>query len=105
MKSLRWCPTAHDAMFLATNSHKCLLTLLDYANAKFPSNSSKMSIESLARLEGVQAVDFNHIEVCLQALVDDATFCGLPLDEDNEDDKTLERVKAWVGQLKGEMSL
>lgn len=40
-----------------------------------------------------------------KALVDDATFCGLPLDEDNEDDKTLERVKAWVGQLKGEMSL
>ena len=41
----------------------------------------------------------------MQALVDDATFCGLPLDEDNEDDKTLERVKAWIGQLKGEMSL
>lgn len=49
----------------------------------------------------------SHLSTSLlvQALVNDATFCGLPLDEDNEDDKTLERVRAWVGQLKGEMSL
>jgi len=41
----------------------------------------------------------------MQATIDDSTFCGLPLDEDNEDDKTLERVKGWVKQLKGEMSI
>lgn len=41
----------------------------------------------------------------MQALIDDDTFCGLPLDEDNEDDKTLDRVKAWVKQLKGEMNV
>jgi len=40
-----------------------------------------------------------------KATIDDSTFCGLPLDEDNEDDKTAGRVKEWVSQLKGEMSL
>lgn len=40
-----------------------------------------------------------------KAQIDDSTFCGLPLDEDNEDDKTQGRVKGWVKQLKGEMSL
>lgn len=41
--------------------------------------------------------------VCLvQSLLDDGKFCGLPLDEDNEDDKTEGRIKAWVEQLKGE---
>lgn len=60
---------------------------------------------------GMQKQSHTHRKCCsplltfLQALIDDATFCGLPLDEDNEDDKTLERVKAWVGQLKGEMNL
>jgi flavodoxin I len=38
----------------------------------------------------------------LQALLDEGLFCGLALDEDNEDDKTAGRVKAWVKQLKGE---
>ena len=41
----------------------------------------------------------------VQATIDDSTFCGLPLDEDNEDDKTAGRVKDWVAQLKGEMSI
>ena len=41
----------------------------------------------------------------MQATIDDSTFCGLPLDEDNEDDKTAGRVKDWVAQLKGEMSI
>ena len=41
--------------------------------------------------------------VCpVQSLLDDGKFCGLPLDEDNEDDKTEGRIKAWVEQLKGE---
>ena len=34
--------------------------------------------------------------------MDERTFCGLPLDEDNEDDKTEGRIQAWVVQLKGE---
>lgn len=32
-------------------------------------------------------------------------FVGLPLDEDNEDDKTEPRVDAWLAQLKGEMAM
>lgn len=32
----------------------------------------------------------------------DNTFCGLPLDEDNEPDKTGERVSRWVEKLKAE---
>ena len=41
-----------------------------------------------------------------QALIDDgATFLGLALDEDNEDDQTLPRVKKWVEQLKGEFDI
>ena len=38
----------------------------------------------------------------VQSLLDDGKFCGLALDEDNEDDKTEGRVAAWVEQLKGE---
>ena len=29
-------------------------------------------------------------------------FVGLPLDEDNEDDRSEGRVVAWLAQLKGE---
>jgi flavodoxin I len=32
----------------------------------------------------------------------DGKFLGLPLDQDNEDDMTEERVDAWVSQLKSE---
>merc|ERR1711912_88088 len=32
----------------------------------------------------------------------DGKFLGLPNDQDNEDDMTEGRVKAWVAQLKGE---
>jgi len=32
----------------------------------------------------------------------DGKFLGLPCDQDNEDDQTEGRVKAWVGQIKGE---
>ena len=42
------------------------------------------------------------LEFSLQSLLDDGKFCGLALDEDNEDDKTEGRVAAWVEQLKGE---
>jgi len=34
--------------------------------------------------------------------VKDGKFLGLPLDQDNEDDQTPDRVKAWVEQIKGE---
>ena len=34
--------------------------------------------------------------------VQDGKWLGLALDNDNEDDKTPERVKAWVDQLKSE---
>ncbi len=30
-------------------------------------------------------------------------FCGLPLDEDNEPDKTEDRIETWVKQLKGSL--
>jgi flavodoxin I len=32
-------------------------------------------------------------------------FVGLPLDEDNEDDKTESRIDAWLTQLKSEMAM
>jgi flavodoxin I len=35
----------------------------------------------------------------------DGKFAGLVLDEDNESDKTQERVTAWVSQLKKELGL
>merc|ERR1711937_597288 len=34
--------------------------------------------------------------------VKDGKFLGLPLDQDNEDDQTPDRVKNWVEQIKGE---
>ncbi|NMF86288.1 flavodoxin FldA [Nodosilinea sp. P-1105] len=33
----------------------------------------------------------------------DGKFCGLALDEDNEPDKTDERIKTWCGQIKAAM--
>lgn len=38
-----------------------------------------------------------------KALIDDGTFCGLALDEDNQDDMSADRIKKWVAQLKKEM--
>ncbi len=35
----------------------------------------------------------------------DGKFLGLAIDEDNESDKTEERVSAWVAQLKGEFGI
>jgi len=35
----------------------------------------------------------------------DGKFLGLVIDEDNESDKTDDRVAAWVAQIKGELSL
>jgi flavodoxin I len=35
-----------------------------------------------------------------EALIDEGIFCGLPLDEDNEDDLTDERLEKWIAILK-----
>ncbi len=39
-----------------------------------------------------------------KATLDENSFYGLPLDEDNEDDLTLKRCKGWVKQLKNEIN-
>jgi hypothetical protein len=39
----------------------------------------------------------------IQALLDDNTFCGLALDEDNQDDLSADRIKMWVAQISKEM--
>ena len=44
-----------------------------------------------------------HLHPQLQALLNGGKhFCGLALDQDNEDDKTEERIQGWVAQLKKE---
>lgn len=35
-----------------------------------------------------------------EALNDDGFFCGLPIDEDNEEDLTTERLEKWISILK-----
>ncbi|KAK9808355.1 hypothetical protein WJX73_005493 [Symbiochloris irregularis] len=37
-----------------------------------------------------------------KSVLDDGKFCGLALDVENEDDKTEDRIKGWVAQLKSE---
>ncbi|MEM7649749.1 MAG: flavodoxin FldA, partial [Cyanobacteria bacterium P01_A01_bin.70] len=32
-------------------------------------------------------------------------FCGLALDDDNESDKTEERINTWCGQIKSAMGI
>ena len=45
-----------------------------------------------------------HILLCgVQALLDDHTFCGLALDEDNQDNLSADRIKTWVAQIGKEM--
>ena len=39
------------------------------------------------------------------AIRDGNKFCGLALDDDNESEKTEDRIKTWVAQIKQEMSL
>merc|ERR1712014_268076 len=47
----------------------------------------------------VDASGYSHSE---SKSVNDGKFLGLPLDQDNEDDQTDDRIAAWVEQLKGE---
>ena len=39
------------------------------------------------------------------AIRDGNKFCGLAIDEDNESEKTEDRIKTWTAQIKQEMSL
>jgi len=37
-----------------------------------------------------------------EALNDDGLFCGLPIDEDNEDELTIERLEKWIAVLESD---
>lgn len=39
-----------------------------------------------------------------EAVNDDGLFCGLPIDEDNEDDLTNERLKKWIVSLQSDFT-
>ena len=54
--------------------------------------------------EFVGAVSTDGYEFEESLAVKDDKFVGLPLDEDNEDDKTDERIEKWVAQLQGEFA-
>ncbi len=60
----------------------------------------KKSGGALVGMWPVEGYDFNESA----GQVDDK-FMGLAIDQDNEADKTPERVKQWVSQLKGELAL
>jgi len=47
----------------------------------------------------VDTAGYSHTETKSER---DGKFLGLPLDQDNEDDQTEERVSNWISQLKGE---
>ncbi|NEP19735.1 MAG: flavodoxin FldA, partial [Leptolyngbya sp. SIO4C1] len=48
------------------------------------------------------ADDYDHSE---SLAIRDGKFCGLALDEDNQSDKTEQRIQVWTAQIKQEMSL
>lgn len=57
--------------------------------------------EKKARIFGFvnpEGYDFTDSE----ALNDDGAFCGLPIDEDNEDELTHERLEKWISMLKSD---
>jgi len=41
----------------------------------------------------------------LQAEIEPGVFCGLALDQDNQDDLTPARVEKWCAQVKQEMGV
>ena len=58
-------------------------------------------IERGATLKGaVDVVDYTYDET--EALNSDGKFHGLPIDEDNEEEKTTERLTKWVNDLKAD---
>jgi len=60
---------------------------------------STFSAAGAKMLGYVPSGDYQHTESKSES---DGKFLGLPLDEDNEDDKTEGRVSAWVDQIKSE---
>ncbi len=52
--------------------------------------------------KGVPSTDYSFDE---SMAAKNGTFCGLPIDEDNESNKTEERVTRWVQQIKTERTL
>ena len=62
---------------------------------------AESTIATGATLIGTGVDSSDYIYDSSRAIMDDA-FCGLPLDDDNESDKTDSRIAAWVEQLKSE---
>jgi len=58
---------------------------------------TKLNAKVLGKVEK-KGYDFTESE----ALNDDGFFCGLPIDEDNEDELTTERLKNWISILKSD---
>jgi len=58
-------------------------------------NLTKLNAKVLGKVEK-KGYDFTDSE----ALDDDGYFCGLPIDEDNEDELTAERLENWISILK-----
>ena len=56
---------------------------------------TKQNAEVLGKVEN-KGYDFTESE----ALDDEGYFCGLPIDEDNEDELTAERLENWIALLK-----
>jgi flavodoxin I len=60
----------------------------------------KQNGEVLGKVEA-EGYDFMDSE----SLDEDGFFCGLPIDEDNEDELTAERLEKWISQLKPDFGL
>lgn len=43
--------------------------------------------------------------VCVQAEMEPGVFCGLALDQDNQDDLTEKRIAEWTSQVLQEMNV
>ncbi len=52
-----------------------------------------------------QGVDVSDYSFDTSKAIKNGAFCGLPIDADNEDNKTEQRVSRWVEQLKVECGL
>jgi len=72
----------------------------------YPDHFADGMAELYARLKKQNAQVFGKVEkkgydfTDSEALNDDGFFCGLPIDEDNEDELTPERLENWIKLLK-----
>ena len=81
-----------------------MLTLLNYECYSLNSTNNSMMTDSHHCLQRPSFQGLHLLTMlCMQALLDDKTFCGLPLDEDNQDDLSAGRIKKWVAQISKEM--